>query len=304
MTVRLQPLTRARVASLGAAGAAWQQALPQTLSDLAEAWRLTLGRPVAGGSASYVVRARTVTGEDVVLKVAVTGEGLADQVAVFERAAGRGYARLLAADLSRQALLLECLGTSLDRSGKTPEDQLARLADTLAVAWQNPPPGRKPLAKAAGLRQLVSEAWPRLGHPCSERVIDRALAYADALVETDQQELVVVHGDPHPGNALAVPRLRPGAETGYCFVDPDGFVGDRAYDLGIALREWSSRLLGEDARSTADRYCRLLADRSGVAEERIWKWGFLERVSTSLYVMSFGATALGRTFLDSAERLV
>jgi hypothetical protein len=38
-----------------------------------------------------------------------------------------------------------------------------------------------------------------------------------------------------------------------CFVDPDGFVADRAYDLGVALRDWTGLLLGPDARRTAER---------------------------------------------------
>ena len=73
-------------------------------------------------------------------------------------------------------------------------------------------------------------------------------------MEADR-DLVVVHGDPHPGNLLAVRAPRPGADTGYVFVDPDGFVADRAYDLGVALRDWSSTLLGPDARTVAEGYC-------------------------------------------------
>ena len=57
-----------------------------------------------------------------------------------------------------------------------------------------------------------------------------------------------MHGDPHPGNLLAV-RPRQGAPKGWCFVDPDGFVADRAYDLGVALRDWSWLLAGDAAQS-------------------------------------------------------
>ena len=94
-----------------------------------------------------------------------------------------------------------------------------------------------------------------------------------------------MHGDPHPGNLLAVRSPRPGADSGYVFVDPDGFVADRAYDLGVALREWSAELLGPDARRMAEDLCATLAERSGVDATRIWEWGFLERVSTGLYLL-------------------
>jgi streptomycin 6-kinase len=35
----------------------------------------------------------------------------------------------------------------------------------------------------------------------------------------------------------------------------------------------------------------------------IWEWGFLERVSTGLYVLSFGADQLARPFLATAEAI-
>lgn len=50
-------------------------------------------------------------------------------------------------------------------------------------------------------------------------------------------------------------------------------------------------------------YCALLADRTAVDQRAIWEWGFLERVSTGLYVLDFGAEELGRPFLDTAELL-
>jgi streptomycin 6-kinase len=72
-----------------------------------------------------------------VVKVAVSAEGLADQAETLRRADGRGYVRLLQADLTRHALLLEALGTSLEASRSPPEQQLVLLADTLALAWQD-----------------------------------------------------------------------------------------------------------------------------------------------------------------------
>ena len=51
-------------------------------------------------------------------------------------------------------------------------------------------------------------------------------------------------------------------------------------------------------------YCALLAGRTGVEAQDIWEWGYLERVSTGLYVLGLGAERIGRGFLESAERLV
>jgi streptomycin 6-kinase len=304
--VRLQPLTRAKVNALGAEGAAWAAALPEVLAQLEELWSIKIGRVLPGGSASYVARASTAGGGEAVVKIAITDEGWAQQITTLERASGRGYVRLFASDLARKAMLLEALGPSLEQSSKTPEDQLALLADTVLLAWEDAD-GCRPLPgedNATSLHALISRLWKEVEHETSEQVLDQALTYAERLVSVDDSELVVVHGDPHPGNLLSVPQPRAGAETGYCYVDPSGFVADRAYDLGVMVRDWTSRLDGPDGRATLEGYCELLAEHTGVDATRIWEWGFVERVSTGLYVMSFGAHAVAAPFLRTAELLL
>jgi streptomycin 6-kinase len=305
--IRLQPLARARVESLGEEGAAWATTLPARLAETAAQWSLTLGRPRPGGSSSYVVSARTRDGRDVVLKMAMPDPGLDEQVETLRRADGRGYVRLLGYDSGRRALLLEALGGSLQQSGQPVADQLRLLADTLALAWRaTSDHPAAPTDKAAGLRELVLRLWRELDRPCPERVIDQALVYADRRA-ADPGEPVVVHGDPHPGNLLAVPATRPGAETGWCFVDPDGFVADRAYDLGVVLRDWTGQLDdldGAGARRRLAGYAALLAGHTGVDVDRIWEWGYLERVSTGLHVLAFGAHRAAAPLLRTAALLL
>lgn len=105
--------------------------------------------------------------------------------------------------------------------------------------------------------------------------------------------------------ALRVTSARPGAETGFVLVDPDGFLGDPAYDLGVALRDWCPELLASsDPSGLAGYYCHLLAANSGVDERAIWEWGFLERLSTGLYARAMGAEDLSRPFFKAAEALL
>lgn len=308
--IRLQPLVRARIARLGRRGEQWTRELPDTLRELAELWSLELGRSLPGGSSSYVVGARTADGRDAVLKIALPDparptSALEDQADVLRRAGGRGYVNLFAFDPGRDAVLLERLGPSLERSGRSITDQLVVIADTLAIAWRPAAESAAaPIDKASQLSDYVADAWERLERPCSAAVLRQALTYAERRAY-EVGEPVVVHGDPHPGNLLAVPRPRTGADTQFCFVDPDGFVADRAYDLGVVLRDWSSAILtSTDPMVTARDLCRTLAQRSGVDEVRIWEWGFLERVSTGLYVLdAVGSPAVARPFLASAEFL-
>lgn len=292
---------RDRARSLGPDGEAWVDGLPDLVAGLAADWGLSLGEPLSGGSASLVLRAVDGNGEPVVLKLGQPDGDLTEQADTLRRAGGRGYARLHRFDGVRNALLVEGLGPSLESAGPAPERTLEVLCALLREAWQVPRPTVPSSVpeKAASLGTFIAEAWPALGRPCPERVIERALEYAERRAAAfDPDRSVVVHGDPHPANALQR------AGDGYVFVDPDGFLADPGYDLGVVLRDWLAELAAAAEPDELLRgYGRLLARRSGVAAEVIWEWGFLERVSTGLYCLRYGAPELGRQFLASAERL-
>lgn len=302
---RLQPLTRAKLAGQGDEGEAWHRRLPGVLAELEERWGVRTGRPLPGGSASYVCRATTHDGEPRVVKVGVPGHDLVAEARVLEAARGRGYALLHGYDAEHDAVLIEALGPALARAPGPPERVIALLADTLREAWSLPlesvPAGED---KAVSLRALVVGLDERLGRPTDRRVLRAALDHADALAGHDPAAGVVLHGDAHPGNALPVAEPREGAPVGHVFVDPDGFRGDPAYDAGVVLRDWCSHLTGPDARRRLDGWCDLVAERTGTDRDRVWRWAFLERVSTGLYVTSFGAERVGRPFLDSAAHLL
>jgi streptomycin 6-kinase len=307
-TIQLQDVVRRKVAHLGPRGEEWLAGLPGLVDDLARRWSITIGPPLSGGTASYVARARTADGQDAVLKLAVPEHDFGGQVRTLGDAGGHGYVRLLAHDVDQHAMLMEALGQPLEEVDVCPEEKIATLCTTLRQAWQVPrPPGLTvdpAEEKARGLAELVGTLWERLGHPCSERVVAQALTYAERRAAAfDLDRSVVVHGDPHPGNTLRVLTPRPGAESGFVFVDPDGFLADPTYDLGVVLRDWCRQLLAGDAPALAHHYCALLAGHTGLDETAIWEWGFLERVSTGLYALSFGADEMGRPYLDSAELL-
>ena len=242
------------------------------------------------------------------IKVSLPSEDLVLESTTLRRAAGRGYVRLLHVDPVRHALLLERLGSSLQSGSVAIEDQLVRSAETLGLAWQRPvafPELDPQPGKAAALAELITGEWSRLERPCPRSVIEQALVDAEWLAAHPATDPVVVHGDPHPQNLLRVPTPRPGAESGYCFVDPTSFVEDPGYDLGVVIRDFSVRLLAEQKpRAKLEHYAQILAGHSGVDAERIWRWAFVERVSTGLYVLSFGAERVARPFLDSAEALL
>ncbi|GIH10783.1 hypothetical protein Rhe02_88500 [Rhizocola hellebori] len=298
MTV-LPEMVRRTAQSRGTIGQAWLTALPRYVDELCHTWSLEIDEVMAGGTSALVARVRP----SAVLKIAPPWDPLADQVRTIAAADGHGYVRLYAFDPERNAALLEPLGPMLPEAPE--ENSLDVLAQTLQQAWQVP---RGPLVefnKASQLIEIISSLWPALGRPCSEGLVEQALSYAHQRVAASNSDTCVVcHGDPHANNALAVPSSRPGAESGYVFVDPDGFLTEPAYDLGVAIRGFTGRLLADAHPVDLLRgYCRRLSVATGVDEEAIWQWGFVERVSTGLYLMRHGHHGEGRAYLASAERL-
>jgi streptomycin 6-kinase len=291
---------RQKAEALGPEGAAWLSDLPDLVRRLERDWGVVAGSAMQGGTESYVTSATTHDGVEVVMKLCFPGDRTFDQKAqTLESARGRGYVRMLRHDRARGAMLLERLGPSLAVSGLSVEAQIEILCATLTQVWAAEPRPQldSGIDKAQSLAAFISTTWEDLGHPCRVTVIERAFEFADARAAAfDPLTAVVVHGDAHSSNALRVQ----GSGT-YKFVDPESFFAERAYDLGISMREWSADLLEGDALERGLDRCALLGRLAGVPTQPIWEWGYLERVSTGLLCLKVGYEAIGRQMLDVAE---
>lgn len=284
-------------------------ALPGIVAELCARWSLRPGAPISGGKWAYVAHVTTADGSGAVLKVSPPDAEFHTPARLMAAADGRGYVRLLAQDASRCALLMEPLGAPLAATGLPVDGMLDVLAATLRQAWRAPcVPGHTVAAandKAVGLIGLLDDLWPATGKPCSPQLIAKARGFAERrAAPAAGTEQVACHGDPHPGNLLAVGAPRPGAETGYVFVDPDGLLCDPGYDLGVAMSGWQELVLRADQPVALVRgWSRRLAAATGVDEETVWEWAFVERVTSGLFLMSHGHQDEGRELLASAELL-
>ena len=293
-----------------------------------------MGAPTGGGTSSYVAHALTAAGTSAVVKIALPDPAFDRQVRTLLAADGRGYVRVLAYEPDHSAVLLEALGPTLADQGASPEVQIETMCDLLPLAWRSPGPAvarKNPVVqpaqdpapgpsmelaldpadepafdKATSLHALVSRLAAAPGSPLEPAVVDAALACAERRAAAfDPGRCVVVHGDPAPQNTLRTRVPRTGAPGGFVFADPDGFVGDPAYDLGVVLRAWGAELLASgDAPAAARRLCQLIAARANADYDAVWEWGLLERVSTGLYAHSFGAHDLAQPFFESARAVL
>ena len=293
----------------GEAGRAWLASLPGTVESLCAQWTLTPGAAYDGGNGALVLAVTTADGAAAVLKLDVPRPGVTEQIRTLMAADGHGYVRLYAQDERRAATLMEPLGAMLLTDSTSVEEALDISVATLREAWRVPrldgvtvEPGTD---KASELLESLYDMFPG-ERPCSDRVIEVAHDYAvrrrDAF---DLDSCVVCHGDPHPANLLRVPRPRAGAPAGYVFVDPDGFLCHPSYDLGVVIRAWTAQVLAaSDPVALVRGYADRLSAATGIDAQAIWEWGYLERVSSGLFLIKSGHHAEGRDFLASAERLI
>ncbi|EFH85916.1 aminoglycoside phosphotransferase family protein [Ktedonobacter racemifer] len=288
----------------------WLKDLPGLIAELEQEWELSIGQPLSGGSSAYVAPVKTASGNAVIKIDMPRPYGFQQEIDTIIRANGHGYVRVLKFDYERRALLLEQLGLSMQDIQLEPKQAIRLLCKILKQAWLVPSGADQTINalayKAQTLAQLISELWVKLERPCSEKIVSQALEFACRRMDAfDRERCVVVHGDPHPANALQVLAPRAGAESGYVFVDPEGFLCEPEYDLGVVMRDWNEELLAAaDPITLAHEYCELLAKESGLDEATIWEWGFIERVSTGLYICAYGSSEHGQPFFKTAQRLL
>jgi len=308
-TFDLPAEVQSKLVYLGADGARWLSELPGFVRGLEHEWNITVGAVVNGGSEALVAQVTTADGGDAIVKIGVPGPtGFEQEVRTLLLANGRGYVKVLRHDAKRRVMLQERLGPQLAQLGLPVRDQIEVICTTMREAWIDVPDSLPLLngsEKARSLAELIGSAWQELGRPCSERAVERALGFADSRARAyDAAGSVLVHGDAHSQNTLLVTGANPSDFSAYRFVDPDGMRAEPALDLAIPMRSWSEELLAGDAPALAHERCEFISRLTGIASEPIWQWGFMERMSTGLYLMQMGWRDEGLGMLKVADALV
>jgi streptomycin 6-kinase len=284
---------RERAISSGPVGVAWIDSLQDTLSTLASQWDLSIGKTFGRGTEAFVAAVSTAKCRRAVLKVVPPwADAAMSELTLLRLAAGRGYCEVYDWDQSSRAMLLERLGTAVGDLDLPTDIQLEIMCSTLAQAWMPPPPDSEfstGAGRARDLGQFIETAWLELGRPCTETTIERVRGFVEFRSRAfDEKTAVLSHGDSHPWNAL---KVRGSEAARFKFIDPDGIVAEKAFDLGIQLREW---IPGQNARSEHELLsdgtarCRRIASLSGVDAEAIWQWGLIGRTSAGLHFKKYG----------------
>jgi hypothetical protein len=72
-------------------------------------------------------------------------------------------------------------------------------------------------------------------------------------------------------------------------------------DLAVPMRGWTDQLLAGDPLLRRRERCAFISDLTGVEPDAIWQWGFLECMSTGLYMLRLGWRAPAHALLRVAD---
>ena len=297
----ISPVVIDRAKSAGAVGEAWLANLDNMISELEKEWHISVGESLPGGTHAFVAYADAENGEKYILKMDMPenlGGKFLNEITVLKLSAGIGYTKLHRYDLKRKACLLERLGKPINQLGYSVEKQLEIICGTLKKAWEIPVMGIE-LSSGKELiewfRDFIGKMWEKLNYPCSKKVIDRAFSCLQSRENSmNPSEFVLIHGDAHGGNTLKIL-----SDDGYKLIDPDGLFYEKAYDLGVLMREWREEYRNNPIQKGKER-CIYLSKLTGVDARAIFEWGFLQCVSTGMVFWNINPN-IGKELLDIAE---
>ena len=295
------PMVAGKAIAAGDIGIRWLNSLDSIVESLEKDWNITAGRAMNGGSRAFVAEVLGPNGEDMILKVELPdndeGEYL-NGIRALQLADGRGYAKVYACDPARRACLMERLGGPMKKTSLSPARQMEIICGALHETWDMPVDGAGlPVGGTQWFRDYIPDAWEQLALPCASNVIALAMRYLSTIDQMmDSDSFVLVHGDAHNNNMLQTLDGK-----GFKLIDPDGMIFEKAYDLGVLMREWPDEYAGDEKALGLAR-SEFLSGLTGVPAKAIWRWGYLQMVATSLILLQCGETALGRQMLAIAEK--
>lgn len=298
------PLVASRAKAAGAVGEAWLEHLPILIKELEEQWALSVEEPLSGGTHAYVARAAGQDGKPMILKIDMPdtmGHGdFMNSIYVLQAAQGRGYPKLYACDAEKRACLLERLGKPLSDLDLPVDRQLEIICETLTKTWQLPVSGltlKNGDDSIVWFRNFIRNTWEELHRPCPENLIAKSMDFLKCREEQYvPAENVLLHGDAHSANILR----EIDAPDSFKFVDPDGILYEKAYDLGVLMREWQEEYKIDPVKNGRKR-CEYLHRLTGADKEAIWQWGFLQTVSTAFVLLQIGQEQAGKEMLHTAQ---
>lgn len=254
----------------GPSGQQWADRLPRLLADVLDDWGLVPNGPSTAGSSALVVPVLR-DGEAHALKLAWPhAEGRHEPLAL-RHWDGRGAVRLVAADPSRGALLLEVLDRTRDLTAVDIDVACEVVGGLLAELNVPAPQGFQRLssfARAQAAKLAQSEGLlPR-------RMVERTTTLVRELTSDPACDAALLHTDLHYENVLA--SLRGSGRPQWLAIDPHAMAGHPGFEIQPLLRNRTGELgTGSAFRYLTRRRLEICAEAAGIPEDEALAWSYL-----------------------------
>jgi streptomycin 6-kinase len=270
--------------AFGSAGEQWADRLPALLQETARRWNLALGEPFPL-SYNYVCAANRSDGTPAVLKIGVPNDELSSEIHALCLYDGRGACRVLEADPTTGALLLERLVPGMMLSTLDDDQATEIAAELMRRLWRSPPVESGFLSLRgwfAGLAGLRARFGGTTG-PFAERTVAVVEGLLGDLLAEDRPQ-VLLHGDFHHANVLLSSR-------GWLAIDPKGVVGPAEYEVGpLLINPWGEPPAETEAIRRTQRRIAILSDRLGFDRERLRAWAICHAVLSAWWDLAEDGT--------------
>ena len=212
---------------------------------------------------------------------------------------GNGCVKLLDYDLEKSGLLLELIepGTQLKTlffSDQTQSNIIA--ADVIRTLHKHPiSPTAVAEFKTINKWLALLENFPSDNIPKS--LLTQARTLAQQLLNT-QSDLYLLHGDLHQENILQ-------KDDSWIAIDPQGVVGELAYEIGALVRNPAPELLAQkNPQEIMIRSVNQLSSILAINRQRLIDWSFVQAVLAVCWAEQDNDTVQRKYYIEVAQLLL
>lgn len=265
----------------GAEGRKWLDDLPSLIALIEEKWHIRVGEPIGVLTYNYVVPATRVDRTEAILKLGVPGDHFAREGECLRRYDGQGAPYLLEYDYQLGAMLLERVRPGTDLRQLSESEAIEAAATVMRQLHRT--------SAAETMMPTVTDWWKGFQRlrdrfagtsgPLPRRLVDEAESLYAELAGS-MAPSVLLHGDLHHENVLAGNRLQ------WIAIDPQGVIGEPAYEVGAFLRNPMPDLLNRRGLDKVlERRVAAFSELLSIDRQRIADWGYSQAVLSGIWTL-------------------
>ncbi len=250
-------------------------------------WNIRVSDPFPNLSYNYAAPAYDENGRQLVLKISnLPTINTKREIAALRHYDGDGAVKLIAFDLAHGALLLERAMPGTTAAALTPEndDEATRIAAKLMRQLWKPITAPHPFPTVAEWGKAFARLRQNHGGgtgPLPASLFARAEGlFAELCGEMD--ESVLLHGDLHHYNIVTAER------QAWLAIDPQGVIGEPAYEAGALLRNPLNSHKWPDMRRRLQRRLDILSEQLDLDRPRLQNWGMAQAMLSACWNMEDG----------------